>query len=290
MSINSKGFIYAILAYLFWGLSPLYFHAIAMANTTEILVNRIVWSFVFMFVLIVLRKRNLNTIIKQKKTIILLTLSSILIAINWSLFIWAVHYGYILEASLGYFINPLVNVLLGVLFLQEKLNRIQWLAIFFTICGILIPLVQLGELPFISLGLAFSFGFYGLLRKKVAVNADTGLFVETFILLPFILFYIGFNFHSFAADLSNNSIHLNVLLMLAGVVTCVPLLFFSAAATKIPLYLLGVLQYIAPSLMFVIALFIFDEAFTLAKGIAFGFIWLALIIFVADLVKKNSQI
>ncbi|MDN6774106.1 MAG: EamA family transporter RarD, partial [Enterobacterales bacterium] len=197
---------------------------------------------------------------------------------------------HMLEASLGYFINPLVNVLLGVVFLGERFRRMQWIALALAVCGVLIQLWKFGSVPVISLGLAFSFAFYGLIRKKIAVDAQTGMLIETLWLLPIAAIYLFGVADSATSHLSANPMSLNLLLVAAGIVTTIPLLFFTAAATRLRLSTLGFFQYLGPTLMFILAITFYNEQMTQDKLVAFGFIWAALLLFIMDALYTQRKL
>ncbi|QYJ85827.1 EamA family transporter RarD [Shewanella mesophila] len=280
-----KGIVLALCAYSLWGFAPLYFKLLNQVSATEILLHRVIWSFVFMVILMqfIGGFAKLRQLFKRPKQLAVLTITSILIAGNWLLFIWAVNNDHMLDASLGYFINPLLNVLLGMLFLGERLRKLQWFAVSLACAGVLVQLISFGSIPLVSLALAASFGFYGLLRKKVNVDAKTGLLVETAILLPVAIIYLFATLDSATANMLTNNINMNLLLIAAGVVTSVPLLCFAGAATRIPLSMLGFFQYLGPSIMFILAVSLFNEPFDLEKGVTFAFIWSALLIFTLDM-------
>ncbi|QYK01755.1 EamA family transporter RarD [Shewanella psychrotolerans] len=280
-----KGIVLALCAYSLWGFAPLYFKLLNQVSATEILLHRVIWSFVFMIILMqfIGGFAKLRQLFKRPKQLAVLTVTSILIAGNWLLFIWAVNNDHMLDASLGYFINPLLNVLLGMLFLGERLRKLQWFAVSLACAGVLVQLISFGSIPLVSLALAASFGFYGLLRKKVNVDAKTGLLVETALLLPVAIIYLFATLDSATANMLTNDINMNLLLIAAGVVTSVPLLCFAGAATRIPLSMLGFFQYLGPSIMFILAISLFKEPFDLEKGVTFAFIWSALLIFTLDM-------
>lgn len=286
-----KGMAFAVSAYLLWGIAPLYFALLDSVSAVEILLHRVLWSFVFVVGLMLAFGGfdSLKKILRQPKLLAVLALTSSLIAANWLLFIWSINNGYLLDASLGYFINPLFNVVLGMIFLQERLHKLQWVAVALSVTGVLIQLISFGSIPIISLGLAISFGLYGLLRKKVNVDSKTGLLVETMMLLPIALVYLWLSPATTTSNMFSNPWDLNLLLMMAGVVTTVPLLCFASAAIRIPLSLLGFFQYIGPSIMFVMAISLFGETFDAQKGITFGFIWLALLVFILDIWRRRQK-
>jgi chloramphenicol-sensitive protein RarD len=285
---EQKGTIYAILAFTFWGLVPIYFKLVSHVSPFEVLIHRVLWSVVFLtFILLVTKSfNNLVFILKDAKKLKILFLSAILVSLNWLTFIWAISNDMIIEASLGYYINPLISVFLGFIFFQEKISKQQGLAIFIAFLAIIYQIYSLGTLPIVSLILAFSFAFYGLARKKVDVESISGLLIETLLVSPFALLYIGYLFttkqSSFAIPLDMTS----WLLIAAGLITIIPLIWFNLAATKISMMKLGFLQYIGPSIAFILAIFIYNEPFNTDKLITFIMIWLALAIFSIKVQKK----
>ncbi|CAM8243086.1 EamA family transporter RarD [Klebsiella michiganensis] len=280
------GILLALAAYFIWGIAPAYFKLIYYVPADEILTHRVIWSFFFMVALISVSRQwpQVKRLLKTPKKVLLLALSAVLVGGNWLLFIWAVNNHHMLEASLGYFINPLVNILLGMIFLGERFRRMQWLAVLLAACGVLVQLWTFGSLPIIALGLAFSFAFYGLLRKKIAVDAQTGMLFETLWLLPVAAIYLFGIADSPTSHMGQNSWSLNLLLMAAGVVTTIPLLCFTGAATRLRLSTLGFFQYIGPTLMFLLAVTFYGEVPGADKMVTFAFIWVALAIFVMDAV------
>ena len=284
MSNEQKGILYALSAFLIWGVCPIYFKWLTAVPAGEILTHRIIWSCVLLLVLLVVTRQGykVRQVLRQPRQLLNLTLSALLVAGNWLLFIWSVNHNHLLEASLGYYINPLLNILLGMLFLGERLRRLQWLAVGLATLGVVVQVVMIGHLPWIALTLAGSFGIYGLIRKKIPVDAQSGLFVETLLLLPLALFYLLAIADSPTSDMSANPLSLNLLLLAAGVVTTVPLLLFTAGARLIPLSTLGFIQYLGPSLMFLLAITLYGEPIQGAKLLTFGFIWLALALFSAE--------
>lgn len=288
-SRSNQGVLLAIAAYTMWGVAPIYFKAISYVNPLEIVSHRIIWSFVFLAILLHFSRRwsLVKQTITNPKKMKYLTVTSLLVASNWLIFIWAVNENHMIDASLGYYINPLLNVLLGMLFLKERLRSLQWIAVALAFTGVAIQIIAFGEVPVVALTLAISFGTYGLLRKKINLNAQTGLFVETMIILPIALLYLCIIADSSTSNLLNNDLSLNLLLLSAGIVTTLPLLCFNAAATRIMLSTLGFFQYIGPSFMFLLAVLVYGEAFTPDKIVTFTFIWLALIIFSYDGIQSS---
>ncbi|HCR3025025.1 TPA: EamA family transporter RarD [Serratia marcescens] len=287
-----QGILFALAAYFMWGIAPAYFKLIQQVSADEILTHRIIWSFFFMLALITLGRnwQKVRAACQNRKRLLLLAVTALLIGGNWLLFIWAVNNHHMLEASLGYFINPLVNVLLGMLFLGERFRRMQWVAVALAFTGVLVQLWQFGSLPIIGLGLAFSFAFYGLLRKKIAIDAQTGMLIETLWLLPVAAGYLFLFADSPTSHLSANPWSLNLLLVAAGIVTTVPLLCFTAAATRLRLSTLGFFQYLGPTLMFLLAVTFYGETVGQDKLVTFGFIWAALILFTLDALYTQRKL
>lgn len=279
-----RGALFAILAYTMWGFAPAYFKAISEVPPVEVIAHRVIWSFVFLIALVLVlnRREQLVTLLKDRKAMLTLTATSLLIGCNWLVFIWAVSADRMLDASLGYYINPIINIMLAMMFLGERLRKMQWVAVGLVVIGVLIQLVSFGSLPWVALVLSVSFGLYGLLRKKLPVDSITGLLVETLILLPLASLYLFVLTDSPTADFSQNSLNLNLLLLSAGVVTTLPLLCFASAAKHLRLSTLGFFQYIGPSLMFILAVTVYGEAFSMDKVVTFGFIWVAVMVFSMD--------
>ena len=285
------GILNAVSAYTMWGVAPLYFKFLTDIGADEILVHRIIWSFVLLAIIILLMNKiaHVKQLFRQPKLLLGLTLSAIILAVNWFLFIWAINSNHLLDASLGYFINPLFSVALGMIFLSEKLRNWQKFAVVLATLGVVIQLISFGTLPVISLALAGTFGLYGLLRKKMHIDSFVGLLFESLIMLPVAIFYWQFFITSDTSNMATNSTSLNLMLILAGVVTTAPLLCFTAAAKRLTLSSLGFFQYIGPSIMFVIATLIFQEALKLDKLVTFIFIWIALIIYTIDSIRNNKH-
>ena len=280
--VSHYGILYGIAAYGFWGTFPLYFKAVANVPPVEVLAHRALWSFVVLAVLVGLlgRWKELWRELHSRKLIIMLTLSTLFIAANWLMFIYAVGSGHVLQASLGYFINPLVNVLLGVLFLRERLRTRQTLSIGLAVIGVLVLTAIVGEVPWVALTLALTFSLYALMRKLMPVDGLVSLTVETLIMAPLGLAYLGY----LAAAGSREPLALGTvgLLMLSGPITTVPLLFFGAAARRLRLSTMGILQYLSPTLQFLLAILAFREPFSSAQLLSFACIWAAVLIYAAD--------
>ncbi|MBV5277984.1 MAG: EamA family transporter RarD [Campylobacteraceae bacterium] len=284
LSEEVQGYIYAILAFVFWGLIPIYFKLISTVSPLEVLAHRIIWSVVLLFGIVIFSKQfgAFKLLVKDFHKIKYLILSALLVSTNWLVFIWAVSHNMLTEASLGYYINPLVSIALGIIFFKDRPRRWQQVAIALAFIAIVYQVVAIGSLPIVSLALAFSFAFYGLIRKKVNLPSVTGLYIETLILFPLAILYFiflvsnGQNAFVFPFD------GVSYLLLLAGIVTVIPLLWFNAAATKISLLHIGFFQYIGPTVSFLLAIFVYDEVLGREKLITFVMIWIALLIFSLD--------
>ncbi|WP_370259520.1 EamA family transporter RarD [Idiomarina sp.] len=286
-----QGVFFALAAYSFWGFAPIYFKSVQQVPAFEILAHRIIWAFILVFILIVGLKRlnRLMPIIRSPKMMFRLTVATCLLGGNWFLFIWAVNANHMLDASLGYYINPLLNVAIGMAFFQEKMRRLQLFAIGLAIVGVGIQVVTFGSVPWVALALASSFAIYGAIRKRLPVDSISGLWLETTLLVPVMLGYLLFFADSPSADMTANSWQLNLLLMAAGLVTTIPLLCFTAAAQRIRYATLGFFQYIAPSLMFILAVNLYDEPLAESKLITFVIIWSALALYTFDSVIQRQR-
>ncbi len=289
-----KGVWLAIGAYFIWGIFPLYWKQVHQVPASEILGHRIVWSLAFMVGMLALGQDLPALWGALRNPLIWRTyiLAGSLLAVNWFTYIWAVNNGYVVEASLGYFINPLLSVLLGVVFLKEKLRRPQWVAVLLAFAGVLYLTFGYGALPWIALVLAGSFGLYGLVKKTSPLNARLGLTLEMMVLFLPALGYLIYLDQQGRAFFGHQSLTTTTLLALAGVVTAVPLLMFGAAARSIPLSLVGFLQYLAPTLQFLIGVFVYHEPFPFERLVGFGLVWLALLIYALDswlTLRQNAQ-
>lgn len=284
---TTQGVYFALAANMFWGMVPIYFKWIDHVSPLEILAHRIVWAFILLICILAYtgELKELRVSIARLPT---LFLTAMLLMINWLVFIYAIVNQNITETSLGYFINPLVSVFLAVLFLQERLRAMQWVAIVIAVTGIAIQLILFGHMPWLALGLAFSFGFYGLLRKNLGLHAIAGLAIEILIVAPFALGYIAWIAHKQTMTFGDD-IDIDLLLMLGGFVTSFPLLCFAAAVTRLPLSVIGMLQYIAPTISLIIALLVYKEDFGIDRLVTFGCIWVALMLFTLEAWVHNKQ-
>lgn len=280
---TKAGMLFAVAAYVMWGLAPLYFKALNDVPPPEILMHRVVWSIVLLAVL-VLGLRHISKVkiaFSSIKVLSVLLIASVLLATNWLVYIWAVNNNFMLEASLGYYINPLINVFLARLFLGERLRVLQKIAVLVAVIGVSLMIINYGKIPYISLTLAFSFSIYGLLRKRINIDSLPGLFVETLMMLPAAIIYWLW-FAQVSTDFEALNTTTLILLLCAGVMTTAPLLCFTAAAKRIRYSTLGFFQYIGPSIMFALATFYYQEPLSQTRLIMFIFVWSALIIYTYD--------
>jgi chloramphenicol-sensitive protein RarD len=280
--MKNKGIVFGIGAYVFWGFITLYWKLLTDVSPLATMCYRIIWSFIFMIAFLALSGnwsqfvKELKRLWENKKYLFLMILAALLISINWFTFIFTVSEGHVMEASLGYYINPLVNVFLATLVLKEQLSRSGKIACSLVVIGVVLLAIQTGKVPYSSLIMAFSFSIYGLIKKRIPISSMTGLTVETFVMLPFSLVYILF---ISPIGFMHYSVQTNLLLMGAGVVTAIPLLLFAEAAKSTSYITLGFIQYINPTIMLLFAVFLFHETYSLAQFTAFGFIWLGIIVF-----------
>ncbi|MET0135979.1 MAG: EamA family transporter RarD [Kibdelosporangium sp.] len=279
-----KGLGYAVGAYVLWGTFPLYFAALEPAGPVEILIHRVLWTAVFgMLLLVGLRRlRGLRTAFSLK-----LTLAAVAIAVNWLVYVYGVHSGQVVETALGYFLNPLLTVVLGVVVMRERLRAAQWVAVGIGVLAGTVLTVDYGRLPWIAITLAIAFATYGVLKKSVPVPAIEGVTVETLVLAPVALvytfFFAGVDGNTFAHGTTWHT----VLLVLAGPVTGIPLLFYAGAAKRLPLTMMGLLQYITPVLQLTLGLVVFHEPMPPVRLLGFGLVWLALVVLSVDGVRQN---
>lgn len=279
--LNRKGLLLGFGAYLVWGFFPLFFKALSSIPSSQVLAHRFVWSFLLLAGVLGWRRewKTLVGFLRDKRTLIIYALAGSLLTINWGTYVWAVNAGFIVETSLGYFINPLVNVLLGMLFLRERLRWSQWVPVGIAAIGVLYLTLQYHSLPWIALTLAFSFGLYGLVKKIAPLSSLYGLTMETMILFLPALLYLLAQERNGVGGFGHTSLWINVLVVLTGAVTVIPLLMFGSAARLVPLWTMGLLQYIAPTCQFLLGVFVFHEPFTSERLVGFSLIWLALVLF-----------
>jgi len=285
------GVAYGLGAYIWWGAVPVYFKAVAHVNAFEVLAHRVIWSVVLLAVLMRIygRLRYAVEAVRQRGTLLTLLGTTVLIAVNWFVFIWAVANDQLREASLGYFINPLVNVLLGFVVLRERLRAWQWVAVALAAAGVTWRTTMVGTLPVVALVLAGTFGLYGLMRKMARVDAMVGLMVETALLWPAALLYLIWLGLDGTLAFGNLSWKTSLLLSMGGIITAVPLLWFTNAARRLRLSTLGFLQYIAPTMQFLLAVLVYGEPFESAHAIGFGLIWVGLAIYSCESVVASRR-
>lgn len=277
-----EGLTYAFAAYAMWGLAPLYFVLVEFAAPTEIIVHRVFWSLLLLLGILSLRGDLGLLRALPAKAYAWLMVSGVLLAINWWVFVWALQNDRVMETSVGYYINPLISVVLGVLVLGERLRPWQWIAVLIVAMGLMNEVVTAGSVPLVALALAFSFGFYGLVRKSLGVEAVLGLGIETILMLPLAAIALFWLVETGGMKLPEKGSLGLFYLALGGVVTSLPLLCFNAAAVRLPLVILGLIQYLAPSITLLLAVFYYGEPFTAGKAVTFGLVWLGLLLFTVE--------
>ena len=291
MSESRRGALFGATAYLLWGVFPLYFPLLKPAGSVEVLAHRVVWSLAVVAILVQATRRwaGVRAIAADRRKLLRLSAAATVLAVNWGVYIYGVTSGRVVETSLGYFINPLVTVMLGVLVLRERLRKAQYAALGVAAAAVLFLSIENGRPPWIALTLAFSFGTYGLLKKTAVVGALEGLAVETAVLAPLALvFLVALQLQGSSTLVSHGAGHAT-LLALTGLITAIPLLFFGAAASRVPLTTLGVLQYLAPTMQFLLGVLLFHEALGLARLLGFCLVWAALGLFTADLMSQRRR-
>lgn len=280
-TVNTSGFFAALAAFLGWGLLPIYWKQLQVVPPLEILCHRIVWSLVFASLLVTLQGRWRETMapLSSKRTIGMLTLSSLLLGSNWLMYIWCVNNDQVLATSLGYYINPLMNALLGFVLLRERMTKLQVVAICFAIAGVVNSIVGIGHMPWLALAIAVTFALYGLMRKTAPMESLPGLLVETAIITPVALGYIIYLAVMGQGSFLSGPLRIDLFLIGAGIATSMPLFGFAFGARRLRLTTLGILQYLAPSIAFMLGVFVYKEPFTTSNLITFGCIWTALAIY-----------
>ncbi len=287
-----QGLAYAFGAFFLWGLFPLYWKQLAAVPALEVVAHRTVWGFVCLAAWVTLRGRwaEVRAVAGAPRTVVVLTGSAALIGLNWLLYIWAVSHGHIVDASLGYYLNPLVNVLLGIVVLRERLSRGQALAVTLAAVGVAVLTLSHGRLPWIALALAGSFGLYGLVRKTVAADPLVGLVWETAMLAPAAAAFLSLAELRGAGAFAHGPALASLLLVLGGAVTAVPLVLFALGARALPLSTLGFVQYVSPSLQFLLGVFLYHEPFGAAQAVAFAFIWTALALLTFEMQRRLGRL
>jgi chloramphenicol-sensitive protein RarD len=287
----NKGIAAGVGAYTLWGFFPIFFHALRFISPFQVTAHRIVWSFMFLILVVAVRGelRLLKSAI-SRRTLLMYLAAGVLLSVNWLAFVWGVGAGYVVETSLGYFINPLVSVVLGVVFLHEKLRPAQWVPVIMATAGVAYLAISHGSLPWLALVLAFTFGLYGLMKKIAPLGSLHGLTLETGTIFGAALAFLVFEQVIGAGSFVQAGLLPTLLLALVGVVTAIPLLLFATGAKSVPLSTLGLLQYISPTIQFLIGVFLFGEPFAPEQVVGFGIIWAALLIFSAEswLARRRS--
>ena len=293
MENYKQGIFFDLAAYVLWGILPVYWKALELVSPFEILSSRFMWSCVFVFLLIIFQKKwplftkEVKQVFSNVKTGAAMAAAGITISFNWGTFIWAVNNGHIVETSMGYYINPLVSILFAVVFLRERLDKMQLAAITCAFIGVASMVYSFGKIPWVSLTLAFTFALYGLLKKILPVSALTSIMLETLLITPLALVYEYSLWHQGVSFYASGNLQVIMMLTGAGVVTAIPLLLFTAGARLLPLKIIGFLQYISPTLTLLIGVFVYNEAFTASHLLAFGWIWAALLLFIVSQLRSN---
>lgn len=293
MENYKQGIFFGLAAYVLWGVLPVYWKALELVSPFEILSSRFMWSCVFVFLLIIFQKKwplftkEVKQVFSNVKTGAAMVAAGITISFNWGTFIWAVNNGHIVETSMGYYINPLVSILFAVVFLRERLDKMQLAAITCAFIGVASMVYSFGKIPWVSLTLAFTFALYGLLKKILPVSALTSIMLETLLITPLALVYEYSLWQQGVSFYASGNLQVIMMLTGAGVVTAIPLLLFTAGARLLPLKIIGFLQYISPTLTLLIGVFVYNEAFTASHLLAFGWIWAALLLFIVSQLRSN---
>lgn len=293
MENYKQGIFFGLTAYVLWGILPVYWKAFEIVSPFEILYSRFMWSCVFVFLLIIFQKKwplfakEVKQVFSNVKTGAAMVAAGITISFNWGTFIWAVNNGHIVETSMGYYINPLVSILFAVVFLRERLDKMQLAAITCAFIGVASMVYSFGKIPWVSLTLAFTFALYGLLKKILPVSALTSIMLETLLITPLALVYEYSLWQQGVSFYASGNLQVIMMLTGAGVVTAIPLLLFTAGARLLPLKIIGFLQYISPTLTLLIGVFVYNEAFTASHLMVFGWIWVALLLFIVSQLRSN---
>jgi chloramphenicol-sensitive protein RarD len=287
----NKGILYGIGAYLLWGIFPIYWKFLHEVNAVQVISHRIAWSFVVLLIYIFTTKQwhEFRGVAFNAKTIAIYAIAGILLSINWLIYVWGVNAGFVVETSLGYFINPLLSVLMGVIFLRERLRPTQWIPVVLATVGVLYLTWAYHRLPWIALTLAFSFASYGLIKKLAPLGSLYGLTLETGIVFPIALIYLIVVQMNGSGAFLHTGAQVDLFLAASGIVTTIPLLMFASAAKQIPLTMVGLLQYIAPTMQFLLGVFLYKEPFSHSQLIGFGIVWIALIIFWVENYLSNRM-
>lgn len=300
MSDYSKGIVSAFLAYILWGLFPLYWKMLEQVDSMEILVSRILWSFFFTAIFIILIKQgpaliqDLQHLWKNKKQFFSLLAASFTITLNWFIYIWAVNHDHVIDTSLGYYINPIITVVFGMIIFKEKLSKAQFTAVIIAFIGVFVMTFNYGKVPWIALILAFSFAIYGALKKQIVLDSTRGLAIETSLIAPVAIIYYIYLKSQNQMALFHIDTKTDILLILGGIVTAVPLIFFAKGARALPQYVIGFIQYLSPTIVLFLGILLYHEPFTSGDLLAFSFIWTAIILFslstIIDVRRKHKVV
>ncbi len=291
MNKEKLGLVYGLGAYVLWGLFPLYWPLLKPATSPEIVSHRAVWTMVFCFIILAITKSLKSTLatFKRPKVATKLFAASVLVSINWLIYIWATNNGHVVEASLGYYINPLIAITFGILLLKERMRRLQWVSVAIATIGVLVLTIDYGHLPWVAFGVALSWGTYGLIKKQLNLGAVEGLAIETLIaFIPYCAYLVFLD--SKGEGQFGQGVSLTILLISAGAVTAIPLLLFNASTTRLPLTTIGLLQYITPTLTFIIGVWVNHEIMSTARWFGFFIIWIALFVLAYDLVRSGRAV
>jgi chloramphenicol-sensitive protein RarD len=285
-----RGVGYGLAAYGLWGVVPLFWPLVARAGSIEILAHRVVWSFVISVVLVAVTVRHgFWKRMATRRTLLLLGSAAAIVSVNWGTYIWSVNHGHVVETALGYYINPILSILLGVIVLRERLSPLQWISVGLAAAAVAVLTIDYGTLPWIALVLAVSFAAYGFIKNRLGAGAVDSLAVESALLTPLALVYLGWLEVTGRGTFGHLGWGMSLLLVATGLVTLVPLLFFAAAATRLPLSTLGLLQYLAPTLQFVLGISYFGESMSPGRWVGFGLVWLALVIMTTDGLRRARR-
>ena len=291
MPDTRRGLILGALAYTLWGAFPLYWTLLRPAGAVELLAHRIVWSLVTMLLIVVLWRRtsHLRALLRDRRKVLIISGAAVVISVNWGAYIWGVNNGRVVETSLGYFINPLVTVLMGVLILGERLRRLQWAAMVIAFVAVAVLTTDYGRPPWVALVLAFSFGTYGLAKKQAGVGAVESITLETVVMAPVAAAYLGWLASTDQSSFGSYGVGHALLLTTTGVITAIPLMLFGAAAIRVSMVSLGLLQYLAPTIQFALGLLVFHEPMPASRWVGFGLVWLALALFTVEAINHRRR-
>lgn len=291
MPESRRGLILGALAYTLWGTFPLYWTLLEPGGAVEILAHRIVWSLLTMVLILVLWHRvdQLKALLRDRRKLLLISGAAVVISVNWGGYIWGVNNGRVVETSLGYFINPLVTVLMGVLVLGERLRRLQWVAMGIALVAVVVLTIDYGRPPWVALVLAFSFGTYGLLKKQAGVGAVESITLETLVLAPLALAYVAWLVATSSSNFGSHGLGHALLFTTTGIITAIPLMLFGAAAIRVSMVSLGLLQYLAPTIQFALGILVFEEAMPASRWIGFGLVWVALAMFTVEALNHRRR-